>query len=940
MKKFYSILTVLAFVLGLSQYGNAQCDTLRNWDPADLDANGVYYYNPAVGGWGAYPGHCDNNGTGLVSLAYAERLEHTTGPNEVRFLRYAALQSDVVGAVSDVTFIVYEHNAVDNAPGATIASETVSMADIDAGMFNTVELSNPPTVSGLFWIGFELEYDATQQDTLLLAMTDTRPGGTDGYLINIDNIAGWINSGVINITGSIVLEALLSNSNAPTLDFQLDGTTLDLCLGGAWDLDGSISSNNNVWDWELWSLDGQGDLDQLVDTDSGSPSATLTPNATGEYNMYLISTQDCNFNVQGYGAFEVFPAFTYDLTVTDELCNGGNGSIEITNMAGGPGDFYYSWTSPLYIAQGTSGDTTGLEAGTFNIQFGSGELDGNQIFIYTGCDVEETVTINNIPGEQVSVGQGSTICAGDQATLTASGNGTIAWTTSGGSPVGTGTSIQVSPTTTTSYIATLTDNNNCTDQEFVTVTVNTENASFTFNDFCEGSSNNFPTNINTTGGTFSFNPVPSDGAQIDPNNGTITNETLGSTYTVQYVIGGDCPDTQTQSVTITSADNPAFDYQAPCDGNTIIASNIVTPGGTFSFAVAPGAGETIDPSSGLITGAQVGTVYQVNYQTPAGACQDNLTQSIEIFPLPNVEANASETLVCSGEEVTLTATGSSISYDWSGVGNGAVQTVNPTATQNYIVTGTDANGCQNTDQVNVAVNPLPTVNAGSNITVCEGTEVTLTANAPTATTVSWTGGVVDGEAFTPSTGTTTYTVTVEDANGCENTDDVNVTVEQGPATNAGDNQTTCVNYGPISLSGTPTGGTFSGPGVANNEFDPAAAGVGTHEITYVVQSSAGCDGFATMTIVVDECLSVNEYGGLDNLILMPNPARDYVDIVVSENVNVKSIEVISVTGQVVTTSVASNGNTHRVDLSSVNTGAYFVRITSDEEQTTRKIVVK
>jgi len=660
----------------------------------------------------------------------------------------------------------------------------------------------------------------------------------------------------------------------------------------------------------------------------------------GDYAIILYSEQSCSFEFDVIGVLEVMSAFNYTLTVNDEQCDGADGSIVISNMSGGPGDFYYSWTSPLYIAQGTSGDTTGLEAGTFNIQFGSGELDGNQIFIYTGCDVEQTVTINNIPGEQVSVGAGSIICAGDQATLTASGNGTIAWTTSGGSPVGTGTSIQVSPTTTTSYIATLTDNNNCTDQEFVTVTVNTENASFTFNDFCEGSSNNFPTNINTTGGTFSFNPVPSDGAQIDPNNGTITNETLGSTYTVQYVIGGDCPDTQTQSVTITSADNPAFDYQAPCDGNTIIASNIVTPGGTFSFAVAPGAGETIDPSSGLITGAQVGTVYQVNYQTPAGACQDNLTQSIEIFPLPNVEANASETLVCSGEEVTLTATGSSISYDWSGVGNGAVQTVNPTATQNYIVTGTDGNGCQNTAQVNVEVNALPSVNAGSNITVCVGDEVTLEADAPTATSVSWDGGVVDGEAFTPSVGTTTYTVTVEDASGCENSDAVNVTVEEGPATDAGDDMTACVYHGSISLSGTPTGGTFSGPGVSNNEFDPATAGVGTHEITYVVESAAGCDGVGTMTIVVDECLSTDEFSGLDNVVLMPNPARDYVDIVVSDNVNVKSIEVIAVTGQVVTTSVASNGNKHRVDLSTVNTGAYFVRITSDDAQTTRKIVVK
>ena len=43
----------------------------------------------------------------------------------------------------------------------------------------------------------------------------------------------------------------------------------------------------------------------------------------------------------------------------------------------------------------------------------------------------------------------------------------------------------------------------------------------------------------------------------------------------------------------------------------------------------------------------------------------------------------------------------------------------------YTVTGTDASGCQNTDQVTVTVNALPTVSAGADQTVCFGDNVTF-----------------------------------------------------------------------------------------------------------------------------------------------------------------------------------------------------------------------
>ena len=49
----------------------------------------------------------------------------------------------------------------------------------------------------------------------------------------------------------------------------------------------------------------------------------------------------------------------------------------------------------------------------------------------------------------------------------------------------------------------------------------------------------------------------------------------------------------------------------------------------------------------------------------------------------------------------------------------------------------------------------------------------------------------------------------------------------------------------------PPGGVFSGVGVTNNMFDPAAAGVGTHTITYTITDANGFTSSVTFTITVD-----------------------------------------------------------------------------------------
>lgn len=105
-------------------------------------------------------------------------------------------------------------------------------------------------------------------------------------------------------------------------------------------------------------------------------------------------------------------------------------------------------------------------------------------------------------------------------------------------------------------------------------------------------------------------------------------------------------------------------------------------------------------------------------QTTAGIYRDTLTASIgidsivittlSIHPLPTVTASASATSIQEGASVTLNGSGA-VSYVWD---NGVIDGVAfmPIATTTYTVTGTDANGCMDTDMITVTVNNPPTVN--------------------------------------------------------------------------------------------------------------------------------------------------------------------------------------------------------------------------------------
>ena len=149
------------------------------------------------------------------------------------------------------------------------------------------------------------------------------------------------------------------------------------------------------------------------------------------------------------------------MTTTDEqpTCGLSNGSIDVASVTGGVAPYTYSIDGVTYVSTTLFSD---LAEGSYTIYV----KDAN------GCEYDQSVTLQDIPGPTVSVDSVSPICEGFDVDLTASGALTYTWSDAATLSSASGSTVTASPTTTTTYTVVGTDANGCTDDAQVTVTVN------------------------------------------------------------------------------------------------------------------------------------------------------------------------------------------------------------------------------------------------------------------------------------------------------------------------------------------------------------------------------------------------------------------------------------------------------------------------------------
>ena len=218
------------------------------------------------------------------------------------------------------------------------------------------------------------------------------------------------------------------------------------------------------------------------------------------------------------------------------------------------------------------------------------------------------------------------------------------------------------------------------------------------------------------------------------------------------------------------------------------------------------------------------------------------TVVVTVNPIPTVTATTSKPTICVGESVTLTGNNAT-TYVWN---NSVINNIafKPTTTRTYNVTGTDANGCENTASISVIVNALPPVKAVANpTTICLNESSTLTATG--AVTYLWSNGIANGVSISP-TSTQTYSVTGTDSKGCVNTASTTVTVNPLP-TIAATSQTICIGKSTV-LNATGASSYIWDNGVVNNvTFSPTSTK--TYSVTGT--DTKGCVSTSTASVLVN-----------------------------------------------------------------------------------------
>ena len=177
------------------------------------------------------------------------------------------------------------------------------------------------------------------------------------------------------------------------------------------------------------------------------------------------------------------------------------------------------------------------------------------------------------------------------------------------------------------------------------------------------------------------------------------------------------------------------------------------------------------------------------------------TTKITVRKLADTDAGES-TILCEGENIQLNATGGT-SYKWINNTTGLSATnianpiASPTVTTTYTVEGT--NGfCPTTDTIRITVIPKFTVNAGNDFDICIGDTAFFNAE-PGFKEYIWSPSsqfnkhlIADPYVLNLTTDQT-FSLTVEDDNGCKATDDINVRVNSLPYIDMGRDTFVCLN---------------------------------------------------------------------------------------------------------------------------------------------------
>ncbi|MFK7806630.1 MAG: CotH kinase family protein, partial [Saprospiraceae bacterium] len=560
--------------------------------------------------------------------------------------------------------------------------------------------------------------------------------------------------------------------------------------------------------------------------DNGASSAEIANLSAGAYVVTVIDDNNCEY-VENILLPTNSPIST-TLEISPLNCSGdSNGSIDVT-ATGGFGEYDYNWNTG-----GTENNINNLSEGTYNITI----TDENN------CAFVESISI--AAPEEISLDFSTNAVGcfeGNDGSLTAlgeGGTGTLSYEWSTGS---TGASAE--NLTAGTYEVTLTDNNECTYSESITlteapaITVQFETVLVSCFGGNDGSIVAAP-----NGGTGSFDYEWNNGAS------SFLNENLSEgSYEITVTDENGCEATEEIYLAGPAEISAAFSVESiSCFEETDGSISVLTTGGTGTYDYVWDNGSTENELADLSAGTYELTITDQNDCIQIETIEVADAEAIDI----NVAINPITCFDAADGSIAVNANGGTgdLNYEWNN-GTTEEELINLPEGE-YNITITDANGCEASGNYFLSAPPAINIDTETDSVTCHGgTDGTASLNASGGTgnfEYNWDNGNA-GDSFDDlSVGT--YNITITDNGNCDQVE--TIVVEEPDATifNFAIANVNCNAATDGSATATLTGGTapfnynWSNGGTTSTIED-----LGAGNYTLTVTDNYGCESTESLTV--------------------------------------------------------------------------------------------
>jgi hypothetical protein len=214
--------------------------------------------------------------------------------------------------------------------------------------------------------------------------------------------------------------------------------------------------------------------------------------------------------------------------------------------------------------------------------------------------------------------------------------------------------------------------------------------------------------------------------------------------------------------------------------------------------------------------------------------------------------------------------------------------------------------CEIQDLYNSQLNSSAGINAGNDLTVCQGDQVTLSGSG--GSNYNWSGGINNNTPFV-TTNSQDYVLTALSTNGCLGIDTVSVTVNQNSSSTLNETGLDSVSVNGIWYN-------------QNGQY------------TQVIPNAAGCDSTITINVSLS-FTGVSELSG-QSFSIFPNPATSIIQVKADAELLGMSYSIYDNRGKVVLRGKLSAENTS-ISLNNLSSGIYMISIDENMKHTFKVI---